>query len=436
MAPHDRGHHQSVSATIFAVSSGRPPAAIAIIRISGPQAFAAATTIAGTLPPHRRAGVRALRDVKGGLLDRALVLTFPAPATSTGEDLVEFHCHGGRAVVAAVETSLAAIDGLRPAQAGEFTRRALTNGRIDLAAAEGLADLLEAETEAQRIAALDAAEGRVSAHIHDWLARIAMLAARVEATLDFADEDDVADDRTLVADIHASMATLSREIETLLSAPSVERLRDGIRIVLAGPPNAGKSTLLNRLVAREAAIVSPVAGTTRDRIEVPVVRAGVAYLLTDTAGLTITDDPVEAIGIERARQALLAADLVIWLGDDPPPAGALAVHARADAPGRDQRPTDRTLSIVADDPSTVDSLWAAIADRTSTMMATRNLPVLHEHQRARCREALAALTDHNDDPLLIAEQLRQAHVQLATIIGIDATEAMLDTLFRRFCIGK
>lgn len=425
-----------MTATIFAVSSGRPPAAIAIVRISGPRAFAAAEALAGALPPHRRAGLRALRDAGGYLLDRAIVLVFPAPATSTGEDLVELHCHGGRAVVAAVERALAAIDGLRPAEAGEFTRRALINGRIDLAAAEGLADLLEAETEAQRVAALDAAEGRVSAHIHDWVSRIAMLAARVEATLDFADEDDVAGDHAAMADIRAAMTNLAAEIEALLCAPSVERLRDGIRIVLAGPPNAGKSTLLNRLAARDAAIVSPIAGTTRDRIEVPVVRAGVAYLLTDTAGLTVTDDPVEAIGVERARQALTAADLVLWLGDDPAPPKSLAIHARADAPGRERRPPDRMVSIVADDPRTIDTLWELIAERTATMTPTRDLPLLHEHQRERCRATLEAVTEANDDPLIVAEQLRLAHAQLGAIVGIDTTEAMLDTLFGRFCIGK
>ncbi|HEX8553600.1 MAG TPA: tRNA uridine-5-carboxymethylaminomethyl(34) synthesis GTPase MnmE [Sphingomonas sp.] len=426
-----------MTATVFAVSSGRPPAAIAIIRVSGPRAFEAVRKLAGTPPPTRQAGLRALRDGAGHLLDRALVLTFPAPHTATGEDLVEFHCHGGRAVVAAVEGALATIDGLRPALPGEFTRRAVMNGRIDLAAAEGLADLLAAETEAQRVAAMDAAEGRVSAVIHGWLDRLAMLAARIEATLDFADESDVADDQAVVADVVAGMCNLAGEIDALLTAPSVERLRDGIRVVIAGPPNAGKSTLINLLGGREAAIVSPIAGTTRDRIEVPVVRQGIAYLLTDTAGLTHTDDPIEAIGVDRARRALATADLVLWLGDEAAPEGALAIHARADLPGRELCPPGRVLAVSASRPDTIDALWSLIAARTASLLQTRDLPALHEHQRACCNDAARALRDATvNDSLILAEQLRVAHARLGAILGIDATEAMLDALFGRFCIGK
>ena len=282
--------------TIFAVSSGRPPAAIAILRVSGPGAIAAATAMAGSLPPPRMGGVRLLRDTDGSALDRALVLVFPAPASATGEDVVELHCHGGRAVVTAIEHALAGFPGLRAAEPGEFTRRALTNGRIDLAQAEGLADLLNAETERQRIAAIGAVEGLIGRSVRGWLAGIALLAARVEATLDFADEDDVAGQGDTIDAVVGEMRALAALIDRAIDAPPVDRLRDGVRVVLAGPPNSGKSTLLNLLAEREAAIVTPIAGTTRDRIDVALQRGGVPYVVTDTAGLTATDDVVERIG--------------------------------------------------------------------------------------------------------------------------------------------
>ena len=312
--------------TIYAVSSGAPPAAIAVLRLSGAGAFAAVRALAGELPEPRRAALRALRQ-EGNLLDRALVLLFPGPDSATGEDVAELHVHGGRAVIRAVEAALAGMPGLREADPGEFTRRALANGRIDLSEAEGLGDLLAAETEFQRRAAIRSAEGAVRREVEGWTARLLAIAARAEAILDHSDEDDVEPD----AQLHRA-AELAADIEAVVERAPVERLRDGIRIVLAGPPNAGKSTLLNALAGRDAAIVSPIAGTTRDRIEAPVVRDGLAYLLIDTAGLAeATEDVIEAIGIERARAALAEADQVLWLGDDPGPEGAIAIHARADA---------------------------------------------------------------------------------------------------------
>ncbi|MBB5713493.1 tRNA uridine-5-carboxymethylaminomethyl(34) synthesis GTPase MnmE [Sphingomonas aerophila] len=423
--------------TIFATSSGRPPAAIAIIRISGAGAFDAASRMAGKLPPPRRAGLRQLRH-DGVLLDEALVLAFPGPASATGEDLVELHCHGGRAVVAAVERSLSAQSGLRLANAGEFTRRALINGRIDLAEAEGLADLLAAETEAQRVAAMSAAEGRVSRAIQGWIDRVAMLAAQVEAALDFADEDDVEDDPAAMGQVRSGMQLLSDDIEAVLAQPPVDRLRDGIRVVLAGPPNSGKSTLLNRLVEREAAIVSPISGTTRDRIEVAVAHAGLPFLLTDTAGLAgATADPIERIGIARAHRAIEEADLLLWLGDETPPRrDAIWLHARSDAVGRDHVPAGPMLAVAADHPTTIAALWKLLTSRAQDLVPRVDHLALGTTQRRQCHTAALALAEPWADLLIGAEHLRVAHSALAAILGLNSTEHMLDTLFGRFCIGK
>lgn len=423
--------------TIFAVSSGRPPAGIAVIRVSGPQAMTAVTTMAGRLPPPRTAAVRALRDGSGALLDRALVLAFPGPATATGEDVVELHCHGGRAVVGAVERTLAVMPGCRIAEPGEFTRRALMNGRIDLTEAEGLADLLEAETESQRIAALEAAEGRISRQVSEWMAEVAMLSARIEAMLDYAEEDDVEADDAALASVITEAADLARRIDEIASGPAIERVRDGVRVVIAGPPNAGKSTLLNLLAERDAAIVSPIAGTTRDRIEAPVMRNGVAYLLLDTAGLTDTDDVVEAIGVERAGVAIATADVLVWLDDIAPPrADAIWVHARADVMGREATPVGPTLTIRQDRPASIAALWDSISGLAASLLPRGDSLPLRKRHRILCRQAVMSLTVPENDPLLVGEYLRRARTALAAIVGVDATEAMLDGLFSRFCLGK
>ncbi|RIA44400.1 tRNA modification GTPase trmE [Hephaestia caeni] len=421
--------------TIVALSSGAPPAAIGIIRLSGPDAFAVAAVVAGPLPAPREAALRALRGDDGALLDRALVLVFAGPATATGEDLVEFHCHGGRAVVAAVEEALLRHPGVRRAEPGEFTRRALAAGRIDLAQAEGLGDLLMAETETQRRAAIASAEGAIGRAVGAWTQRLVILSAQVEAALDFADEDDVAVD---LASVTAGVGALAGEMAAFLDAPTIERLRDGIRVVLAGAPNAGKSTLLNALAERDAAIVSPISGTTRDRIDIPVARDGIAYLLTDTAGLRdASDDPIEAIGIDRAREAIGAADIVLWLDDAPPPAGAVSIYARADLPGRSAAPEGR-LAVSALTGEGIAALWRALAVRAGRLLPRLDQPVLNLRQRDLCRQAhgeLAAITT-DSDPLMVAEHLRRARTALDRITGAAGTEAMLDALFSRFCIGK
>lgn len=421
--------------TIFALSSGRPPAAIAVMRISGQQAIAATQQLVRALPAPRRAALRTLRDAAGTALDQALVLIFPAPHTATGEDLVELHLHGGRAVVAAVEQALAKQPGLRPAQPGEFTRRALTNGRIDLIQAQGLADLLEAETEQQRRLAIESADGAVSRMVMAWMDDLSRIGALIEAAIDFDDEDDVLP--VNARQIERDVATITRDLcETLDRAP-VERYRDGIRVVLVGPPNAGKSSLLNALVGREAAIVSPIAGTTRDRIEATVVRRGRIFTLIDTAGLRDdTEDAIERIGIQRAREAVAAADIILDLGDG---SGAnpraIAIHARADQ--RPDAPASALATSIAD-ASSIDRLWDKIERRAGGVLADPHGPTFHEAQRQSLAVAHAALERliATQDLLLRAEELRTASRALAGLLGLDATEAMLDALFGRFCVGK
>lgn len=302
-------------ATIFALSSGRVPAAIAVVRISGPRAGDALIALAGKLPPPRKASLARLHDpVTGEPIDEALALWFPGPNSETGEDTAELHLHGGRAVLAAALHALDRLDGLRPAEAGEFTRRAFENGRLDLTAVEGLADLVAAETEGQRRQALRQMQGALRARAEAWRERLIGAMALVEAGIDFADEGDVPDELT------APARAIARELEVeiasaLRDAARGERLRDGLVVAIAGPPNAGKSTLLNRLARREVAIVSPQAGTTRDIIEVHLDLDGWPVTLLDTAGIRETADPVEMEGVRRARARATAADLVLWVVD-------------------------------------------------------------------------------------------------------------------------
>lgn len=301
--------------TIFALSSGRPPAAIAVVRISGSRAGDALKALGVKIPEPRKAGLARVRDPQTAeIIDEALALWFPAPHSETGEDVAELQLHGGRAVIAAVLAALRGIEGLRPAEAGEFTRRGFENGKLDLTAVEGLADLVMAETEGQRRQAFRQMKGLLGSRAETWRQRLIQALALVEARIDFSDEADVPED------LVAPALSIARELEgeialALADGGRGERLREGLVVAIAGPPNAGKSTLLNRLAKREAAIVSPYAGTTRDVIEVHLDLGGLPVTLLDTAGIRETEDPVELEGVRRARARAASADLVLWVVD-------------------------------------------------------------------------------------------------------------------------
>jgi tRNA modification GTPase len=319
--------------TIFALSSGRPPAAIAVIRISGTRAGYALTALGVKIPKPREARLARIRDADNEIIDEALALWFPAPNSETGEDTAELQLHGGPAVIAGVLYALGRIEGLRPAEAGEFTRRAFENGKLDLTAVEGLADLVSAETQGQRRQAFRQMKGLLGNRAESWRQRLIQALALVEARIDFSDEADVPEE--LVAPALAMAGELAGEIAAALAdGHRGERIREGLIVAIAGPPNAGKSTLLNRLAQREAAIVSPYAGTTRDVIEVHLDLGGMAVTLLDTAGIRETDDPVELEGVRRARDRAAGADLVLWL-EDASASGPMADLASVVIPGRE-----------------------------------------------------------------------------------------------------
>ncbi|HEY6815942.1 MAG TPA: tRNA uridine-5-carboxymethylaminomethyl(34) synthesis GTPase MnmE [Croceibacterium sp.] len=422
--------------TIFALSSGSPPAGIAIVRVSGPAAAEAIEALAGRLPPPRRASRAAFRDSAGGVLDDGLVLWFPGPGTATGEDLAELHLHGGRAVVSAVEAALAALPGLRRAEPGEFTRRAFANGRIDLAEAEGLADLLAAETEVQRRAAIVAAGGALSRQVETWRERLLMLSALVEAVLDFDDEADVGG---LPDAFTGEVGRLAGALEKALEAPAAETLREGYRVALAGPPNSGKSTLFNALVESEAAIIAPLAGTTRDVLLRPVALGGLPFTFVDMAGLRDEGaDVIEAIGIERARAEIQRADLVLWLGPEREgPEGAWEIEPQCD---RLEHPVKRhpryRVSAVTGDG--LGELKRGLIAHAGSAMPGPGETALNRRQRGLLEQAWAALlgATRERDPLLVAEGLRQARLAFDRLVGRSTTEDLLDALFGRFCIGK
>ena len=438
--------------TIFALSSGQGRAGVAVIRISGPAAGSVLDRMAAPRPGPRYAGLRRIRHpVSGEVLDEALVLWLPAPRSETGEDMAELQVHGGRAVVRAVLDALGALDGCRLAEPGEFARRAFEGGRMDLTAVEGLADLIEAETEAQRRQALAQASGTFGRACEGWRARIVEARALVEAGIDFSDEADVAADA--LARGQGGAETLAREIEThLADARRGEIVRDGFRVVLAGPPNAGKSSLLNALAERDVAIVSPEPGTTRDVLEVRLDLAGYAVVLADTAGLREAPAPVEAEGIRRAIARAGEADLVLWIVDGAaphwtPPAAlgsrrVLVVRTKIDLVGAsdvEQMPAG-TIGVSS---VTGEGLAALVAQLAAEVR--EHVPdgpdlalVTRPRHRAALMEAAAALRHAagEGEAELAAEHLRLAGDALGRIIGRIDVEAVLDQIFSRFCIGK
>lgn len=393
--------------------------------------------MAAELPAARQAAVRVLRDPRSGaLLDEALLLRFDAPASSTGEDVVELHCHGGRAVVEAVLAALGAVSGLRAARPGEFTRRAFENGRIDLTEAEGLADLIEAETESQRRAALLMAEGGLARQIHRWQGRLLELSASAEAAIDYVDDDSVDADPTLWRDC----AALAKELSDWLDRPRSEPMKEGLRVVLAGPPNVGKSSLLNALAGHDRAIVTDIPGTTRDHIDVPMALGGVPIRLTDTAGVRQSDEPVERIGIERARNMVDQAGVLVWLGepgDCPSHPCAILVHPRCDLPGRERAPPG-SIAVSSLTGEGLRALGEAIVAHSKQLLPAEGQLALNRRQAdclSEAREALASSAQAGDI-VLLAESLRSARSAFDRLTGRAGTEDMLDALFGRFCLGK
>ncbi len=432
--------------TIFALSSGMPPAAIGVIRISGPRACAAAEALAGPLPEPRRAAFSRLIDPESGeLLDECVLVWFPAGKSETGEDTVELQGHGSRAAIRAIEAALGRRPGLRAAQPGEFTRRAFLNGKTDLAKIEGLADLIHAETAPQHRAAMAMMGGALSRKIAGWSHRLGIVSAGIEAVLNFSDEGDV-DEAAARATVVADMEVLAAELAADLARPSAERLKEGIRVVIAGPPNAGKSTLLNALVGRNAAIVSPIAGTTRDVIEVPVALGGVPFLLADTAGLRAPGgDAIEAIGMARAAEMLRAADIVLWLGEPEVapvvPGALLLVHAKADLINASSHlgPCERAgLRVSAITGQGMDGIVGALLHEAGELLPRPGDYALSVRQRAAMARAHQALVEGASlgDEILIGECLRTALAAVDEITGRATTEAVLDELFSGFCIGK
>jgi len=391
--------------------------------------------LAGALPEPRTARLATLRH-RGEMLDRALVIRFPGPHSVTGEDVAELHLHGGRSVVAAILAALAGIEGLRAAEPGEFTRRAFEHGRIDLSEAEGLADLLMAETQSQRRAALALAGGVLSRQVEAWQVSLLALAAELEALLDFSDEGDV--ETRLSGNSRQGLATLIAELEAFLARPPVERLRDGVRVVIAGPPNSGKSSLLNVLAGREAAITSEIAGTTRDLVEAPTAIGGAPFLLVDTAGLRDSADAIEAIGVARAQASLAAADIILWLGepDECTDRGrAILVHPKSDISTGDSR---AEVAVSAKTGEGIDALVRLLIERTRALLPAEGEVAINARHRAALQDCLGWLKEAEaaGDPLIVAEALRQARSSLDRVTGKAGVEDMLDALFGQFCIGK
>jgi tRNA modification GTPase len=454
----------SARSTIFALSSGRLPAAIAVVRVSGPRAGAALQALTGRVPEPRKAALARVREpASGEVIDEALALWFPAPHSETGEDVVELQLHGGHAVVAGVLDALGQIEGCRLAEAGEFTRRAFENGKLDLTEVEGLADLIAAETSAQRRQAFRQLKGLIGDRAEDWRRRLIEALALVEARIDFSDEADVPENLVEPA-LHAAQQ-LCREIAaSLADGGRGERLREGLVVAIAGPPNAGKSTLLNRLARREAAIVSPYPGTTRDVIEVHLDLGGYPVTLVDTAGIRESDDPVEREGVRRAHERAAAADLVLWVTDlsatDTDVCGPgsklpdveiwllnnksdlVAEGSRHRNESQSSKCVNHSFTISATTGSGMDALITGLtAHAKHYFAATESALITRARHRRALEETVAALDgalrqSAGGQEELIAEELRAATTTLGRLTGRVDVEDILDVIFRDFCIGK
>ena len=423
-------------------------AGIAVIRVSGPQAFTASRSLTGLLPEPRQAGRRIFRHpTTQDVLDDGLLIIFPAPHSFTGEDVAEFHLHGSLAVIRAMLDVLGGMAGLRPAEPGEFTRRAFRNERIDLVAAEGIGDLVRARTERQRKLALHHALGHASETIEGWRRDLLAILARVEAAVDFADEADVA--RQTVEEVRQRLADLILRMRgALVEAERAAPIREGLKVVIAGPPNAGKSSLLNLLARREAAIVSAIPGTTRDVIEVALEVQGVPVILTDTAGLRAhSTDEIERIGMDRTARELQGADIVVWVtaadaAADPPDVDSetLWIENKSDLGSADQvSRADHRVSVKTG--QGMAEFFSDLEERVLRMAGTTDSATLirsrHKQVTASCVENLLRASAPSSDHLeLMAEALRAAAYDLGRLTGRIDVEEILGAIFAEFCIGK
>ena len=435
--------------TIFALSSGAGVAAVAVVRLSGPRAGEALRALTGkTLPPPRRLALRTLRaPADGAMIDQALVAWLPGPRTFTGEDMVELHVHGGRAVIELLLDTLGGMEGLRAAERGEFTRRALLCGRLDLLEVEGLADLLQAETRAQQQLAIMALRGAASERVKQWRVALVELLALFEAAIDFIDEEDVAEQALSGIDsrLQRIVSDMRRAVDA--SRPA-ERVREGVRVAIAGPPNAGKSSLLNWLARREVALVSDMPGTTRDVLEVRLDLDGIPVTVLDTAGLRReASDRVEAMGIERARRAVEDADIVLWMQAPdverqalpPIDSPVIRIWNKADIDSSPERNGWRVVSVKQERglDALLDFLRREVRARFGGVESALFTRARQRQAIARAMAELEAVQSRSDLPVeLAAEHVRRAVRALDELIGRVDVEELLDHIFAEFCIGK
>ncbi|MBL8894169.1 MAG: tRNA uridine-5-carboxymethylaminomethyl(34) synthesis GTPase MnmE [Rhizobiales bacterium] len=446
----------STEDTIFALSSGAGMAGVAVIRVSGVGAGRAVSVLVGRLPPPRKAVAAKLRDpANAELIDSGLVLWMPGPGTFTGEDVAELHVHGSQAVVAQLLAALGGMAGLRPAEPGEFSRRAFRNGKMDLVEAEGLGDLIQARTAAQKRQALEHMTGVASRDYERWRSTLIECLGRVEASVDFVEEKDIA--RSAVAGVRERLIQLRNElVSAIADAARGRAIREGVKVVFAGAPNTGKSSLLNRIARREAAIVSPIPGTTRDVIEVPLDLGGIPVILTDTAGLRAgSADPIEQIGMERAQAEIRGADLTVWvtspdIAEEDAPSGfdsdTIRVSNKADlipksSHNRNESSDGRYYLVSALTGEGISGLLAGIKNEVRERFGRGEAPVAvrarHLQALERCSAQLSVAIDSPAEQIeVVAENLRAAAVELGRITGRIDVEDLLDSIFRDFCIGK